>query len=121
MTAEEKKLDPLLVKKNLKEVFEFYCRQQQNIGVNGTFDRISQECQTMNIGKFLCFATTAGIKSENMDKHLLMRKYKMTAEGKKDIDFDKFYELINVLALIDNTLIPKLGVDDKNAYKLKMK
>ena len=35
-----KKIDPELIKKNLKNMFEFYCKQQQNVGANSTFDRI---------------------------------------------------------------------------------
>lgn len=76
-------MNPNLVKKNLKEMFEFYCRQQQNVGVNATFDRINQECHTMTLGKFISFAIASGIKNEKIDKNLLMRKYKLTAEGRK--------------------------------------
>lgn len=47
-----------MVKKNLKQMFEFYCKQQQNVGAHTTFDRISYECKTMTLGKFLAFATS---------------------------------------------------------------
>ena len=32
-----KMVDPELIKKNLKNMFEFYCKQQQMVGVNSTF------------------------------------------------------------------------------------
>lgn len=64
-------------------MFGFYCKQQQNVGANTTFDRISQECQTMTLGKFLSFAITSGIKNEKIDKNLMIRKFKLNAEGKK--------------------------------------
>ena len=37
----------------------------------------------MTLGKFLAFATSTGILNEKLDKNLLMRKFKLIAEGKK--------------------------------------
>lgn len=64
-------------------MFEFYCKQQQNVGANTTFDRISYECKTMTLGKFLSFATATNIINDKIDKNLLMRKFKLVAQGKK--------------------------------------
>lgn len=50
-----------LIKKQLRGVFEFYCKQQQNIGPNFTFDNINHKCQTMNLGKFVAFAVAANL------------------------------------------------------------
>lgn len=66
-------------------MFYFYCRQQQNVGVNTTFDRISYECQTMTLGKFLSFASATQIINQKIDKNLLMRKFKLVAQGHKEI------------------------------------
>ena len=62
-----------LIRKQLKDVFEFYCKQQQNVGPNFTFDNISHKCQTMNLGKFMTFA-----KASN----LVHTKDKLFSEGK---------------------------------------
>ena len=51
----------VLIKKQLKGVFEFYCKQQQGVTPSSTFDYISQKCQTMNLGKFMTFAMAANI------------------------------------------------------------
>ena len=74
-----------MIKKNLKSMFEFYCRQQQNVGANTTFDRINHECHTMTLGKFLSFCLVAELRNDKIDKPLIIRKYKMIAEGKKEI------------------------------------
>jgi len=44
-----------------KNVFDFYCKQQQNVTPNSTFDIINHKCQTMNLGKFLFFAVATNI------------------------------------------------------------
>ena len=82
-------------------IFEFYCKQQQNIGVGATFDRINHECSNMSIGKMLAFAKLTGIMNDKINKDLIMRKFRLICEGKKSIDFDKFYELINIFGTID--------------------
>lgn len=60
-------------------MFQFYCKQQQNVGVNTTFDRISYQCKTMTLGKFLAFANSTEIVNDKVDKNLLMRKFKLVA------------------------------------------
>jgi hypothetical protein len=37
----------------------------------------------MTLGKFLAFATSTSIVNDKIDKNLLMRKFKLIAEGKK--------------------------------------
>jgi hypothetical protein len=37
----------------------------------------------MTLGKFLAFANSTEIVNEKIDKNLLMRKFKLIAEGKK--------------------------------------
>ena len=74
----------------------------------------------MNLGKFLTFTKLTGILNEKIDKHLIMRKFNLIAEGKKEIQFPKFYELVNILAHIDEALIPRLGIDDKQGFKEKL-
>ena len=85
MAQEEKIVDPNLIKKNLKQMFEFYCKQQQNVGVHSTFDRISYECSTMNLGKMLSFAKLTNILNDKIDRGLITRKFKLIAEGKREI------------------------------------
>ena len=65
----------------------------------------------MNLGKMLTFAKLTGILNDKIEKALIVRKFKLIAEGKREIEFDKFYELIQVFATMDESLIPKLGVD----------
>ena len=55
----------------------------------------------MNIGKMLAFGKLTGIMNDKITKELIMRKFRLICEGKKAIDFDKFYELINIFATID--------------------
>lgn len=64
-------------------MFDFYCKQQQNVGANTTFDRISHECSVMNIGKFMIFCHGYGIINDTLTKYVLMEKFKKTAEGHK--------------------------------------
>lgn len=59
-----KKDNTELIKKQLKAVFQFYCKQQQNVGPQFTFDNINHKCQTMNLGKFIAFAVAAEIVYE---------------------------------------------------------
>jgi len=82
-------------------VFDFYCKQQQNVGTNTTFDRISHECSVMNLGKFLIFCHGYGVTSEQLNKYALMERYKKIAEGRKEIGFEKFVELVKSLKDID--------------------
>ncbi len=56
-----KHYNPQLIKKQLKGIFEFYCKQQQNVGPGFTFDNINHKCQTMNLGKFIAFAVAANL------------------------------------------------------------
>lgn len=37
----------------------------------------------MTLGKFLSFATATNIINDKVDKNLLMRKFKLVAQGKK--------------------------------------
>ena len=75
----------------------------------------------MTLGKFVSFCSDAGIKNDKIDRNFLMRKFKMLSEGKKDIEFDIFYQLMMIIAEIDESMIPRLGVDDKMSFKNKMK
>ena len=55
----------------------------------------------MNIGKFCSFAKYTGIINDKIDKNLVTRKFKLICEGKKEINFEKFYDLITIFASID--------------------
>lgn len=102
-------------------VFDFYCKQQQNVGSNTTFDRISHECSVMTLGKFLIFCHGYGVTSEQLNKYVLMEKYKKIAEGRKEITIDKFVELIKVLRDIDPELTTRVNLDSDKTFKQKLK
>jgi hypothetical protein len=55
----------------------------------------------MNLGKFLIFCHGYGVTSEQLNKYALMERYKKIAEGRKEIGFEKFVELVKSLKDID--------------------
>jgi|688.fasta_scaffold1625693_1 hypothetical protein len=82
-----------IIRKQLKTIFEFYCKQQQNVTPNSTFDSINHKCKTMNIGKFLFFSVASNIvqskdkaySEARIDKKSAMAIFKRYAEGQQEI------------------------------------
>lgn len=49
----------------------------------------------MTIGKFLLFCKTTGIfKGKEISKEFLMSKFRKVGDGKKEISFEEFKELL---------------------------
>lgn len=48
----------------------------------------------MTIGKLLVYAKTYGMFNNLVTKHMLMQKFKRISEGKRSIDFEKYYVLL---------------------------
>ncbi|MBS1889949.1 MAG: hypothetical protein JST59_01535 [Actinobacteria bacterium] len=107
--------------KRLKPIFKFACREQQTTGINTTFDRINQECSIMNLGKFLMFCNAVKVPSEKLTRFVLIEKFKKNAEGFRDINFDKFVELLDTLQQIDSTLYDRIVVHDSPVAKSRLK
>lgn len=82
-----------LIRKQLKGVFQFYCKQKQGVGPNFTFDNIYHKSQTMNLGKFMAFANASNIvyakelpySEARIQKNTLIAMYKKIAEGQREI------------------------------------
>ena len=71
----------------------------------------------MTIGKLLVYAKSYGMLNIFITKQMLMQKFKKLAEGKRAIDFEKFYVLLTELSNVDNNLINRLELNDENLYK----
>ena len=67
------------MRKQLKNIFDFYCKQQQNITPSSTFDNINHKCQTMNVGKFIFFGVAANIVQSKEKSYSEARLDKKTA------------------------------------------
>ena len=62
----------------------------------------------MTIGKLLVYAKTYGMLNSHISKQMLMIKFKRISEGKRSIDFERYYALLTELVAIDNSLIERL-------------
>lgn len=71
----------------------------------------------MTIGKLLVYAKTYGMLNHQITKQMLMRKFKIISEGKRSINFEKYYTLLTELVSIDSSLIERLELNDENLYK----
>lgn len=75
----------------------------QNVNPNITFDSISQKSHTMTIGKFLTFSNAANIlfskdkafSEGKVEKQTIINLFKKKAEGKSQIDFKLFLEILD--------------------------
>jgi hypothetical protein len=112
--------DEVAIGRRLAIVFDFYCKQQQNVGSNTTFDRISHECSIMNLGKFMIFCHGYGVTTESLNKYVLMEKFKKIAEGRSEINVDKFVELVKLLRDIDPDLTTRVNLNfDEGQHEIR--
>ena len=75
-------IDPLVIKKNTKIVFEYYCKQQMALAPNLSFDRIGRESTHLNMSKFIMMARLMNMFNSVITKDLLIKKYRKISEGK---------------------------------------
>jgi hypothetical protein len=109
-----------LIKKQLKDIFEFYCKQQQNVVPGCTFDNINHKCQTMNLGKFMAFAHAANIvyaprqsySEAKIDKNTLISAYKRAAQGEREIDLKKFVAIMDEVKKADPKVYSMMGLGE---------
>ena len=66
----------------------------------------------MTIGKLLVYAKTYGLLSPFITKQMLMRKFKQLSEGKRAIDFEKFYVMLSEFISIDSGIVDRLELND---------
>jgi hypothetical protein len=66
----------------------------------------------MTIGKLLVYAKTYGVLNQLITKKMLMVKFKRISEGKRSIDFEKYYQLLTELVAVDADLIDRLELSD---------
>lgn len=107
----------------MKLLFDFYCKQQQNIGKNSTFDKINHNCQTMTIGKFVGFAQACKLSyvkqssysEAKIDKNILVNTFKKFAEGKREIDFKVFFNIFEDLKKYDDKIVTRLGLGEEGS------
>lgn len=56
----------------LEKLFNFYCYQQQSLGQGPTFDRMKDQGQLMNLGKFMQFCQYTNLFPKHISKEQLM-------------------------------------------------
>jgi hypothetical protein len=49
----------------------------------------------MTVGKLLVYAKAYNMMNDKINKKLIMHKFKKISDGKRAIDFEKFYILLN--------------------------
>jgi hypothetical protein len=109
-----------VIRRQLKSVFDFYCKQQQNVTPNSTFDSINHKCQTMNLGKFLFFAVAANIvhsadkpySPARIDKKTAIAYFKRLAAGQREVDFKVFMEIMEEMRKGDDALYSRMGLGE---------
>ncbi|KRX03882.1 hypothetical protein PPERSA_04760 [Pseudocohnilembus persalinus] len=124
-------------KKNMNEIFLFYCRQQYTQAPKYSFDRILYECHTMNLSNFLLFAKQFKINNYclKLTKKMLPQIFKKVSNNYKDLTFQEFQIILEKIALLmfedkDEELPNEfdkieafykyIGVDDANFYRKHM-
>lgn len=72
-----------VMRERLEKLFNFYCYQQQSLGQGPTFDRMKDQGQSMNLGKFMQFCQyTRLFQCKEITKDMLMTEFKRISQGK---------------------------------------
>lgn len=95
-------------KRNLHEAFVFYAKQQRLIGNKPSFDDISRNLSTLNIGKFLRFFRDFGIMGENkredeprhLERKLLIKIFMKHSILHKEMEESHFLEALDTVAKV---------------------
>jgi hypothetical protein len=62
-----------ILRERLEKLYNFYCYQQQSLGQGPTFDRMKDQGQLMNLGKFMQFCqSTKLFQCKEISKDVLM-------------------------------------------------
>ncbi len=81
-----------LRKRNLAEIFIFYCKQQYVQSVVYTFERLIHESHVMNLSNFLLFCKHFRITNYNLKltKKALPIFFKKNASNYRELTFEEF-------------------------------
>lgn len=77
--------------KQLKGIFDFYCRQQMLVGKKPTFEEIEKEINNLNLGEFMRFCLDFSIP---VPKEKVMDIFKRISPNHREISYDKFKEIL---------------------------
>eukprot|EP00826_Nyctotherus_ovalis_P062863 TRINITY_DN916_c0_g1_i8.p1 TRINITY_DN916_c0_g1~~TRINITY_DN916_c0_g1_i8.p1 ORF type:complete len:651 (-),score=137.77 TRINITY_DN916_c0_g1_i8:904-2856(-) len=77
--------------KALKEIFDFYCKQQLLVGRKATFEQLNAVLSNMNLGEFTKFCKDFGIALPFAKVRELFKK---TARAARELDYSLFKELL---------------------------
>ncbi len=81
MSAGEKR------EKGLKEIFEFYCRQQTMLGKKPTFEQLEKVLQHMNLAEFMSFCKDFRVPIKSAKAQELFKRH---AKLSKELDHEYF-------------------------------
>ena len=73
----------MVIKKNTKVVFEYYCKQQMSLAPNLSFDQIERESHYLNMSKFIMMARLMNMFNSVITKNMLIKKFRKISEGKR--------------------------------------
>ncbi|CAD8111042.1 unnamed protein product [Paramecium primaurelia] len=109
-------------KEILHKVFDFYCKQQYVQGQFASFERQQYEASIFTIGKWMHFCRDFQVKCNSAR---LLELFKKQAKHSKELDFDQFIQLLNVLAIEQEVDFGQyqsnLGLDNWKVCVSKMK
>ncbi|CAK66738.1 unnamed protein product (macronuclear) [Paramecium tetraurelia] len=109
-------------KEVLQRVFDFYCKQQYIQGQFASFERQQYEASIFTIGKWMHFCRDFQVK---INSSRLLELFKKQAKNSKELDFDQFIQLLNVLAVEEGhdcgQYQANLGLDNWKVCVSKMK
>ncbi|CAK57837.1 unnamed protein product (macronuclear) [Paramecium tetraurelia] len=109
-------------KEVLRRVFDFYCKQQYVPGQFATFDRQQYEATVFTVGNWMHFCRDFQVK---INTSKLLELFKRQAKNSKELNFDQFVQLLNILAGEEGTncgqYLTSLGLDNWKACVQKMK
>ncbi len=100
-SQEQKQEAPVAVAKKsdqnqaLKEIFEFYCKQQLLIGRKATFEQLNSALTNMNMGEFMRFCKDFAVPLPTEKQRELFKK---TAKLGKALDWSSFRTLLSQVA-----------------------
>ncbi|CAD8117605.1 unnamed protein product [Paramecium sonneborni] len=106
----------------LYKVFEFYSKQQYIQGQYATFERQQYESSIFTVGKWMHFCRDFLIK---INHSKLLELFKKKAKNSKELNFDQFIQLLNLLAEEEGINFDQyqnnLGLDNWKLCVQKMK
>jgi len=82
--------------RSLKEIFDFYCAQQLNVGRAATFDRLDRISRTINLGTFKVILKNFRLKMSTLN---LIDLYNKCSGLDENLQYDEFESLLNKVAL----------------------